>query len=183
MKKAIIVHGSYGSPDENWFPWLKEELEKIGYAVEVPRFPTPENQSLEPWMGVFKDYKIDRDTILIAHSLGPAFILNLLEIGDKRVRACFFVSGFIGLLNNSNFDSINKTFTDKEFNWERIKNNCKKFYLYHSDNDPYVPLAKAKELKEKLGAKLKIIDKAGHFNSESGYIKFEELLKDIKNLK
>ncbi len=185
MKTAIIIHGSYGNPNENWFPWLKSELEKVGYEVFVPEFPTPENQNLESWLNVFKEYenKLDKDTILIGHSLGPAFILNILERINKRIKACFFISGFLGLLDNKDFDDVNKTFFHKEFDWEKIKENCNNFLLYHSDNDPYVSIEKAKELSNKLNAKLKIIKNAGHFNEKAGYIKFNVLLKDIKNLK
>ena len=135
-------------------------------------------------MEIFKDYEknLDENTILVGHSLGSAFILNILEKIDNKVKACFFVSGFIGLLNNE-FDKINKTFIDKKFNWDKIKNNCRNFFIYHSDNDPYVSLEKAKELSNILNGKLKIIKKAGHFNEETGYNKFSILLEDMQNLK
>ncbi|MBI5073039.1 hypothetical protein HZA99_04435 [Candidatus Woesearchaeota archaeon] len=45
MKYAIIVHGTDGHPQENWFPWLKEKLKLYGYEVFVPQFPTPQNQT------------------------------------------------------------------------------------------------------------------------------------------
>ena len=182
MKNAFIIHGSYGHPKENWFPWLKKELEKLNYKVFVPAFPTPRNQSLASWLKTFQDYEqyLNAETIMIAHSLGPAFILNILERINKPIKSCYFVSGFIGLLNNKEFDNINKTFVDKNFDWKKIKQNCQNFYIYHSDNDPYVPMEKASELARKLNAKVKLIKGAGHFNAGSGYTKFEKLFKLIK---
>ena len=35
---VIIVHGAYGSPQENWILWLKRGLEKLGCEVIVPLF-------------------------------------------------------------------------------------------------------------------------------------------------
>ena len=32
MKTALIIHGAFGSPTENWIPWLKAELEKTGHS-------------------------------------------------------------------------------------------------------------------------------------------------------
>jgi len=184
--KIFIIHGSYGNPQENWFPWLKQELEKLGHAVFVPEFPTPKDQNLENWMGEFQEgmhyHLLDEESVFVGHSLGPAFILSVLEELEipKPIRACFFVAGFIGKLNNPEFDEINKTFAEKEFNWERIKKNCERFVMYHSNNDPYVPIEKAKELSEKLNCKLKVIKGAGHFNEKAGYTEFKLLLEDIK---
>ncbi|PIN68395.1 hydrolase, partial [Candidatus Woesearchaeota archaeon CG11_big_fil_rev_8_21_14_0_20_57_5] len=36
MKTVFIFHGTEGYPEENWFSWLKQELERIGYQVVVP---------------------------------------------------------------------------------------------------------------------------------------------------
>ena len=123
MVNIFIIHGTGGNPQGNWFPWLKEELEKLGHKVFVPKFPTPENQSLENWLKVFEEYKqyLDENTIVIGHSLGPAFILNILEKQEKPIKAAFLVAGFTGLLNNPQFDELNKTFTDKEFDWQKNK--------------------------------------------------------------
>ena len=148
MSQVFIIHGAYGSPQENWVPWLKTELEKLGYTVIVPKFPTPEGQTLRNWNQVFESYinQITKNTIFVGHSLGPAFILNILEQIDTKVKACFFVSGFVDLLDNPQFDTINRTFVDKQFSWDKIKKNCSKFFIYHSDNDPYVPMEKANHL-------------------------------------
>jgi len=178
----LIIHGTYGYPKENWFPWLKEELEKLGEKVYVPTFPTPENQTLENWLKVFEDYKkyLDKDSILVGHSIGCAFILNVLERLNHPIKASFLVAGFLKKLNIKKFIELNKTFVDKSFDWNKIKQNCKNFFVYNSDNDPNVPLEKGKELAKNLGVELKIIKGAGHFNEKAGYTKFPKLLEDIK---
>lgn len=114
--------------------------------------------------------------------MGCAFILDVLEDINIQLKACFLVSGFIGNLNIKDLDEINSSIANKAFDWEKIRNSCRKFILFHSDNDPYVLLKKAEELKQKLDAKLIIIKSGGHFNEEAGYRKFEELLKKIKTI-
>ncbi len=180
MATVFIIHGSFGNPDENWYPWLKLELEKKGHTVFVPPFPTPDGQNLENWRAVFLPYELEitSDTIFMGHSLGAAFILRFLEQTDVKIRAAFFVSGFASLLHND-FDSVNKTFLDHPFLWDRIRARCAQFFILHSDNDPYVPVSFAKELAAALGVTTLIIPSAGHFNEKSGYSKFPLLLEKI----
>ena len=46
----IIVHGSFGSCDGNWFPWLKQKLESKKLIVDVPQMPVGVgNQNYENW--------------------------------------------------------------------------------------------------------------------------------------
>jgi len=179
---AFVIHGSFGSPEENWFPWLKAELEKIGCPVFVPRFPTPEGQSLKAWLKAFEEYKaqVDENTVFAGHSLGPAFILSVLERLEKPVKACFFVAGFVGALGNPEFDAMNKSFAEKEVDWEKIRKNCGKFFVFYSGNDPFVPKEKAQKLGQMLGTKPILVKGAGHFNSKAGYARFPLLLEKIK---
>lgn len=185
MTNILIVHGAYGHPGENWFPWLKSELEKLGHRVFVPKFPTPENQSLQNWLNILKDYEqyLDEKSIVVGHSIGPAFLLTVLE--KNKSKAAFFVAGFVGGFTGKwadpTFDKINKTIAEKKFDWHKIKKNCKKFYSFYSDNDPYVPPEKASELGKYLGVKPILVKNAGHFNEDAGYNKFELLLEKIKN--
>ena len=178
--KFFIIHGIYGHPEENWFPWLKKELEKKEYQVVVPIFPTPIGQSLENWLKVIKKYEdeINNETVFIGHSLGAAFILNYLEKSDKEVKATFLVAGYHKMLDNK-FRELNKTFVDKQFNWGTIKSRCNNFFIFASDNDEYIPLKVTKELANNLDAELIIINNGGHLNKQSGYYKFTPLLDKI----
>lgn len=182
----IIIHGTGGSPEVNWFPWLKKELESRGHRVFIPRFPTPEGQSLESWMKALDEYDkyFDENLILIGHSIGVAFILHKLEKIEKPIRAAFLVAGFTRRLGDGSnpdiefYDNLNSSFYG-DHNYEKIKKNCRDFFVYAGDNDPYVPLDRSKEIADKLGVKLKIIHGGGHLNSEFGYTKFPQLLEDI----
>ncbi len=184
MTNIIIIHGTGGNPNENWFPWLKSELEKLGHRVFVPKFPSPENQSLQNWLKTFKEYEqyLDENSIVVGHSLGPAFLLSVIEKLECPIKCAFFIAGFIGLLGNSEYDELNKTFTTKPFDWAKIKKNCKRFFVINSDNDPYVPIESGKELAKNLDTELIVIKNAGHINKESGYTKFEFLLEKVKNV-
>jgi hypothetical protein len=182
MANVVIVHGTGGSPEGNWFPWLKSELEGYGCQVFVPRFPTPLGQSLEKWLEIFNEYEryLNKDAIIVGHSLGTAFLLSVLERIDHPVRAAYFVAGFTGLLDNPDFDVLNRTFTVKAFDWNKIKRNCMHFYVINSDNDPYVPVQKGIDLARDLNVEPAVLRNAGHINRDSGYVEFGFLAKSIR---
>lgn len=182
MKTVFIIHGTWGSPEDNWFPWMKIRLESQWYRVFIPKFPTPHNQSIDSWMNEFEQYKkhINKDTIFIAHSVWPAFVLSVLESLNTSVKACYFASGFLELLQLPEFDILNETITSKQFNWEKIHENCKYFYMCHGWDDPYVPFHSAEILADNLKVEIDMIKWGWHLNDESGYSEFEYLLGKIK---
>lgn len=184
MANIFIIHGTAGHPQENWFPWLSEELTKLGHRVIVPQFPTPENQTPETWFSVFEKYKNDfnEETILVAHSLGGAFALRILEKFDKKIKATFLVAAPIGIRPIKNWDG-DQPFIGKPFNWTKIKQNSKKITIFHSEDDQMISVGNGIELAKNLDAELIILSNAGHFNAKAGYVKFQLLLEKIKNIK
>jgi predicted alpha/beta hydrolase family esterase len=176
---VVILHGTGGSPDGNWFPWLKNKLESVGHNVYVPRFPTPEGQSVKNWCKVLDKQapRFGRNTILIGHSCGAAYILSILEIIKEPIAASIFVSGFMDKLGNDYFDTLNDTFINKKFDWGKIKTNAGKITIFHGDNDPYVSFENVQKLSNKLSTPITVIPNGGHLNSEFGYLEFPEILK------
>ena len=181
----FIFHGTEGHPQENWFPWLKGELEKKGYKVFVPQFPSPPivPAKIFEWFDVLKNYEkhIDENSIVIGHSLGGVFLLRVLERLEHPIKTAVFVGAPIGIDPILNYDRDNQ-FSGFNFNWEKIRSNAKNFVVFHSDNDPYVGLENGKELARRLGVELSFIPGAGHFNAKSGYFKFEKLLEKLGTL-
>ncbi len=176
MTNVLVVHGKENNSEGNWFPWLKEEMEQLGHKVFVPDFPTPANQTLSEWLKVFEQYKdyVTPDTIVVGHSLGVPFLLNIIE--QTRVRVAFLVAGYV---DNPSDESV-QTFC-KPFNWKQIKANCGAFQVFHSDDDPYFNFEKGKELARNLGTDVTFVKGAGHFNLASGYKKFDLLAEKIKH--
>lgn len=179
-ENAFIFHGTAGSPEGNWFPWLKRELEAQGIPTTVPRFPTPEGESLEAWFDVLdaQDAKIGPNSLLIGHSKGGMFLLKVLERLQQPVPLAIFVSAPIGVKPILYYDE-DKQFSNFDFDWPSIVSKAKRSVVFHSDNDPYVDMANGKGLAKHLGVDLTFIPQAGHINAESGFTEFPPILEAI----
>ncbi|MFH0713068.1 MAG: alpha/beta hydrolase [Candidatus Micrarchaeota archaeon] len=178
--RFILIHCTGGDPNETFFPWLREKLEAKGHEVIAPRFPTPEGQTLENWMQVFQPYfaKLTPDTVLIGRSIGAPFVLRILEKSHVKVKAAFIIAGFASDLHLEEFAPLVNSFIFPKWNWEKIKNNAGRFFIYNSDDDPYVKPANGEEIAQKVGAKMRLFAKRGHFWDEE----FPELWEDVKTL-
>lgn len=175
----IILHGSFGSNQGNWFPWLKEQLERNNKQVDTPQMPVGiENQNFESWSNILNTLTINESTIIIAHSISPAFVCKYLITNKIHVKKLIFVCGFNNYFGiNYEFDTVNRPmFLD---NYYDVKNYCNDIVCFYSDNGPYVKFENEKEFADRLTKKQYIIKNGGHINSESGYTKFNEILKEV----
>jgi predicted alpha/beta hydrolase family esterase len=181
--KIVIIHGTGGHPARNWYPWLQDKVQSLGYEAIVPAFPTPAGQSLESWKKVFAQEvgPLSGNLILVGHSIGVGFILNLLEDSSVPVAESYLVAGFVGKLGLPEYDVLNQSFVCREFNWPVIRKNLGRACLMHSDNDPYVPWSKAEELAKKLEIEITLLPGAGHINYESGHTEFPLILEKLKS--
>lgn len=177
----IILHGSFGSKDGNWFPWLKDKLEQNNLDVYVPQMPIGVGvQNYDSWANDFSKFNIDNNTIIIAHSIAPIFVCKYLILKKIKVKKLIFVSGFNNYLGiDDDFDAVNKSmYID---NFLDVKNYCNDIVCYYSDNDPYVKYEVLKDFASRLTNKQIIIKGAGHINSESEYVSFPEILDECIN--
>ena len=49
----VLFHGYMSSPDQCFKPWLKQELEQVGYRVVVPALPSPNDPTYVMLMFTF----------------------------------------------------------------------------------------------------------------------------------
>jgi len=173
MKNAIILHGTENNPNDNWFPWLKKELERKGFRVWVPFLPCSDKPNVDKYNSfLLPDWQYNSDTFLIGHSSGAVAILSLLQNLPKGtvINKAILVAGF---KDNLEWDALDGLFIHS-YDWEKIKRRCKEFVFIHSDNDPYVPMEHGKFLHGKLGGRLIVKKGQKHFSISSFGEKYKQ---------
>jgi predicted alpha/beta hydrolase family esterase len=174
---ALVLHGTSGSSQDEWFPWLKNELEKKGYQVWVPDLPgadEPDINTYNPFIINNCPFELNEETIIIGHSSGAVAALGLVQNLPNRVGKVILVAGFVDDLN---YDPVKKMFRTWKFDWEKIKTKARKFIVVCSDNDPFVPAKHGRELERLLDTKSIVMPGQKHFGISTfpKYSRFPEL--------
>ena len=185
MKRAVIVHGFQSKPNHGFKPWLKIELEKIGFAVLNPQMPNSASPKQSQWVNWLRQLISipDKNTYLIGHSLGPLAILRYLESlsAGQSIGGAVFVAGFV----EHNLWSDNDPrldFLKTTLDWLKIKSHCPKFIGLFSDNDPYIPLNNVEIFRRELDAEIILLKQRGHFSNNENDNKLPEVLDAIRKL-
>jgi predicted alpha/beta hydrolase family esterase len=163
IKNITILHGYGVSPGKMWFPWIHTELEKLGYAVNIPAMPDSLRPNYRKWHSVAAPIarRWDANTLVIGHSVGGAFALRLIEREAKnRIAGLVLVSSpFTATINVRPYVK----FFAQPMDWERISGMVKKISVIHAKNDPLVPYDHAVRYGEAFGAAPLLAAKGGHF--------------------
>lgn len=185
-KRVFIIHGWGGNPHEAWLPWLKTELEKEGFVVEVPTMP----QTNEPTIAVWVEYlaktvgEPDNDTYFVGHSIGCQAIMRYLAtLEDTKVGGCVFVAGWFKLENmeDATEEKIAEPWLTTPIDFAKVRAATPNITVILSDNEPYGAVAENKELFEKaLGATVHVEHNKGHFSEDNGITELPEALEAIQ---
>lgn len=184
MKNVLILHGTDFKRElkqryNNWFPWLKEELEKEGYKVWLPELPEAWHPDLERYWNFLKDFDFNEETVIVGHSSGAAMVLGILHKLpiEKKVKLAISVAGFC----KDEGWGCEGLFSEK-YDWKKIKKQAEKIVLFWSPNDPYINKKQTDCLAEKLDVKPIIKYGQKHFSVGTmgeQYREFPELLELI----
>ena len=94
-----LFHGTGGTPDNFWFPDIKQHCAEKNLTICAPQFPNPDNADLNEWYDFFNtSYSLQDEDVIIAHSAGVPFTLKLLENSNQRIKKAILVAGFIDQL-------------------------------------------------------------------------------------
>lgn len=195
MKKAFIIHGWDGSPNEPMHQWLKEELTKEGYEVHIPSMPNPEVPVIEEWVQTIineatKASAPDEEALFVGHSVGCQAVLRAIEVLAEGVK----VGGIILIAPWMELDKqtieeegeevieIARPWMETPINFEKIKSHTDTIFAIFSDNDPYVPVSQKDVFEKELGAETMVLEGYGHFSPADNVREVAPVMGCIKNL-
>lgn len=133
MKNAIIFHGTGCNPNSFWQPYLKNELEKLGYSVSIPALPESNSPDIKKWLETALKETYTPETVIIGHSAGGPLTLSVLENITTPIKQAILVAGYARPKGEKKPEKI----LQDSYNWGKIKSNVKNMYFINSDNDPW----------------------------------------------
>ncbi len=162
--KTLILHGWGGSDHPHWQAWLAGELAKDYGTVSFPLIQHPHFPHINRWKKEILAHLDDfgPDTV-VCHSLANTLWFHLCREGlAPKLQNLVLVSPprlncTIETLRSFFPAPLPKTL------------NADKAILVVSDNDPYLTMDEAWSMQEALGIPMKVVERAGHINAESGY--------------
>lgn len=171
--KVVVVHGGNAEKDKDynkhWMPWLKSELAKKNIDSKFPQMPVDSKATYEEWRKIFDKIKIDKNSILVGHSRGAAFLVRWLGETKTKIKKLILVAP-------CKFARVDykKTFYDFDIN-SLVKDSVGEVIIFSSDNDENYILKSVEEYHNTLGGKVLELNGRGHFLID----KFPELLSEI----
>jgi len=186
LKQVYIIHGWDGHPQDNWFPWLKTELENRNFIVSIPQLPKPEEPRIKNCIPALKHIiqNPNEQTYFIGHSMGCQAITRYLETlpEDIVIGGAIFVAGFFRELSNLEDDEVMhdvaREWLTTPLDLKKVKTHIKKSVAIFSDNDPYVPLINQEIFRAILGSEIIIQENKGHFSKKDQIFELP-LVRDI----
>jgi hypothetical protein len=177
MRKVIIIRGNGNSaPEEDWYPYVKTELEKLGLTVLNEEFPDPELAREEYWLPFIEKLGADENTILIGSSSGAVAAMRFAEknkiLGSILVGACYTDLG----------DEKEKKsgYYNRPWDWDSIKRNQQWIAQFASTDDPYIPIEEARHINQQLQTEYYEYTNEGHFSADKNKTVFPEIVEIIK---
>lgn len=177
MKKLrfIFVHGNQ-TPHWSfaWAPWLKTELEKLGFETFFETMPDSIIARSEYWLPFLKEHvKAGQDDVIIGWSSGAVAAMRYAE--KNHIQGSILVSPCYTDLG----DALERQsgYYNTPWQWDKIKASQAKIALISGDNDPYIPQDEFDFIATQLNANHIKVKNGKHFIER---MEFPELLAYIK---
>lgn len=160
IPKVILIHGNGGSTAaDTWFPWVERECAALGLPVINQTFPDNVKARARFWLPHLEALGADEHTILIGHSSGAVAAMRYAEthrvLGSILVGVCHTDLGDSGEAESGYYAA--------PWQWERIRQNQEWIAIYHSTDDPLIPIAEPRFVAKQLKCSYFELNGRGHF--------------------
>lgn len=174
-KKVLLLHGWGGSDFPHWQSWLAGEIAKEYGCVQFLHFSDVDAPKLGVWLEELKEtLSAFKPDIVICHSLANTLWFHLCNTTQtQELQKLYLVAP----------PSINcKVEELKEFFPVKVPKylHTKETLLITSTNDPYMSIEEAKALQRELAVEMKMLENAGHINTESGFGEWDWMLQELR---
>lgn len=189
--RAYIVHGWASSPEDCWFPWLKEELERRGFTVSVPAMPEPKDPEPHAWLNTLKEtIGSINGAILIGHSLGVRALSLYVQSRPEEEKAALFIS-VAGPFTFPTHDHPHPRARATRDRWKEfeldpvaLKKRINHSVAVYSIDDPWVPFDNAEWMRTNLESTVIEEQNKGHFRAyEDNIIELPSVLAILADFK
>ncbi len=186
MKKVVIAHRWSGSPNSDWYPWLKNELSLLGYEVLIPEIPNPDAPDINTWVNTLYDVVGNpAETFFVGHSIGCQAIMRYLETlpDATKIGGTIFVAPWFNLspLETEEERRIASPWLTEPINTDKIK-EMGEFFAFFTQDDPHVPLDNVAIFENRLGAQTFTFEGGGHLTEDDGVKSIPEVLQKITEM-
>ena len=163
-KRVLFLHGWGGSDYPHWQAWSASELIKKDYTISFPKLPNREFPILDEWLDTLKkEFDHFKPDIVVCHSLANILWFHFVQkFNINEIEKLMLVSP---VRQNCIIKEI-QTF----FPYPIVDDlKAKEIIMVGSTNDKYMSVDEIMDLQNKLNIGLKILENAGHINTDSGY--------------
>lgn len=175
--KVILLPGMGCTPvaDVNWYSWFADEMRARNLDCHLSDFPDPMKCRESVWVPHVKSLIADMDdTILVGHSTGASCAMRLLE-QINPAGTILVAAACTDLGDEAERES---EYFSRPWDWETMKTK-RNVVMFHGDDDPVIPVAEARCIKEKMGEGVDYREMKGkqHF-----WKKWPELLEAVDGI-
>lgn len=180
FSRVGIIHGTSGSGATHWQRWLECKCIQSGVETLFPKLPGRfGDPKLSAWLEALSRELpvIDRTTALIAHSMGCATVLQLLQSDSIHE------VGLVVLVSPSSPSRIPRQLSHFYDGFDPVLVAMKilRSAVFASDNDVLVNPDTAATLARDLHGSFNLISGGGHLSVSSGFHKFPEVLRLLES--
>lgn len=173
LPKVIILHGNGGVRiDQHWFPYLRREMELLGVEVVAQNLPDSWLGRERFWLPFVRDtLQADTNSIIVGHSSGAAAAMRYAE--TNSIYGSVLISAYHTDLGIPT-ERISGYFK-RPWDFEAIRQNQNWVVQFAATDDPYIPIAQARHIRNQLKSEYYEFEDRGHFIGSNAKI-FPELV-------